>query len=157
MSDFSNKNVHFFAPYLHIFALISRVDFSQPKYVGRLKSTLLANMIVLGRNNSNPYGCVVFEEKFPKNNGLIFMEPYNVLKDDREDQFEFLGQRGDNHVVIDAKFDGNKKILFVQTVLEHNTPEILYPVNFPNIDKNTSTKEEVIKAINNKEYNFAWK
>ena len=41
MSDFSNKNVHFFAPYLHIFALISRVDFSQPKYVGRLKSTLL--------------------------------------------------------------------------------------------------------------------
>jgi len=32
----------FFAPYLHIFALISRVDFSQPKYVGRLKSTLLA-------------------------------------------------------------------------------------------------------------------
>ena len=41
-SDFSNKNVHFFAPYLHIFALISRVDFRQPKYVGRLKSTLLA-------------------------------------------------------------------------------------------------------------------
>ena len=43
MSDFSNKNVHFFVPYLHIFALISRVDFSQPKYVGRLKSTLLAS------------------------------------------------------------------------------------------------------------------
>ena len=42
MSDFSNKNVHFFAPYLHIFALISRVDFSQPKCVGRLKSTLPA-------------------------------------------------------------------------------------------------------------------
>ena len=45
MSGFSNKNVHFFAPYLHIFALISRVDFSQPKYVGRLKSTLLTYMI----------------------------------------------------------------------------------------------------------------
>ena len=45
MSDFSNKNVHFFAPYLHIFALISRVDFSQPKYVGRLKSTLLTVII----------------------------------------------------------------------------------------------------------------
>ena len=44
MSDFSNKNVHFFAPYLHIFELISRVDFSQPKCVGRLKSTLLATV-----------------------------------------------------------------------------------------------------------------
>jgi len=116
-----------------------------------------SNMIVLGRNNSNPYGCVVFEEVLPKNNGLIFMEPYNALKDNRDDQFEFLGQRGDNHVVIDTKFDGNKKILYIKTILEHNIPKTLYPVNFPNIDKNLTTREEIIKAIDNKEYDYSWK
>ena len=40
ISDYGNKNVHSFALFVPIIALISRVDFSQPKYVGRLKSTL---------------------------------------------------------------------------------------------------------------------
>ena len=42
MSDLGNQIVRLFALSVPIFALISRVDFSQPKYVGRLKSTLLA-------------------------------------------------------------------------------------------------------------------
>ncbi len=41
MSGFGYKNVHEFALIVPIFALKSRVDFSQPKYIGRLKSTLL--------------------------------------------------------------------------------------------------------------------
>ena len=42
MSDFGDKNVRLFALFVPIIALISRVDFSQPKCSGRLKSTLLA-------------------------------------------------------------------------------------------------------------------
>ena len=56
MSGFGNKNVHFLhlsGTYLHTkvvvglktqpTSLICRVDFSQPEYVGRLKSTLPAD------------------------------------------------------------------------------------------------------------------
>ena len=42
MSDFGNKNVLFLYPFVPKIALKSRVDFSQPKFIGRLKSTLLA-------------------------------------------------------------------------------------------------------------------
>ena len=42
MSDFGNQIVRLFALFVTIFALISRVDFSQPKCIGRLKSTLPA-------------------------------------------------------------------------------------------------------------------
>ena len=42
MSDFSNKNVLFLHPFVPKIALKSRVDFSQPKFIGRLKYTLLA-------------------------------------------------------------------------------------------------------------------
>ena len=41
-SGFDNKNVRIFALFVQKFALISRVDFSQPKCIGRLKSTLPA-------------------------------------------------------------------------------------------------------------------
>ena len=47
MSDFSNKNVLFLHPFVPKIALITRVDFSQPKYNGRLKSTLLTFKIFL--------------------------------------------------------------------------------------------------------------
>ena len=50
MSVFGNKNVHEFALIVPIFALKSRVDFSQPKYIGRLKSTLLT-----GEGASSPH------------------------------------------------------------------------------------------------------
>ena len=113
-----------------------------------------SNLINGGENR--PQGCVVFEEVVPKGNGLIFMEPYNAMKDNHDDQFEFLGQRGDNHVVKSVDFNKDQKVLYVKTALEHNIPEILYPANFPNIDKSTATKEDVIKAIDNKEYNYDW-
>ena len=41
-SGFGNKNVRFIALFVQKIALKSRVDFSQPKCVGRLKSTLPA-------------------------------------------------------------------------------------------------------------------
>ena len=42
MFDFGDKNVRLFALFVPIIALISRVDFSQPKCSGRLKSTLVS-------------------------------------------------------------------------------------------------------------------
>ncbi len=44
MSDLGNQIVRLFALFVPIFALISRVDFSQPKCIGRLKSTLPASV-----------------------------------------------------------------------------------------------------------------
>ena len=110
----------------------------------------------INSKDCNQYGAVVFEETIPVGNGLIFMEPYNAMKDNNEDQFEFLGQRGDNHIVTAARFDKDQKILFVKTELEHNIPQILYPVNFPTINKTTATPQDVINAIEAKEYNYAW-
>lgn len=110
----------------------------------------------INSKDCNQYGAVVFEETIPVGNGLIFMEPYNAIKDNNEDQFEFLGQRGDNHVVTAATFDKDKKILFVKTILEHNIPKTLYPVNFPTINKESATPQDVINAIEAKEYNYSW-
>ena len=110
----------------------------------------------INSKDCNKYGAVVFEETIPVGNGLIFMEPYNAMKDNNEDQFEFLGQRGDNHIVTEARFDKEKKILFVKTELEHNIPKTLYPVNFPTINKDSATPQDVINAIEAKEYNYSW-
>ena len=47
MSDFGNTIVSFFVHFVPKIAIISTVDFSQPKCVGRLKSTLLAVIVQL--------------------------------------------------------------------------------------------------------------
>ena len=47
MSDFGDKNVHKFAPIVPIFTHKSRVDFRQQEYIGRLKSTLLTDYIII--------------------------------------------------------------------------------------------------------------
>ncbi len=60
-------------------------------------------------------------------------------------------------IVTDVKFNKDDRGLYVKTELQHNTPEILYPVEFPTIDKKTATKENILDAIDNDEYTRALK
>ena len=157
MSDFGNKNVRLFALFVPIFALISRVDFSQPKCIGRLKSTLPAFKIdaivilkdhihfILQPENINDYPNIIkyFKTYFSRN--------INIDNSDLTDGKKYKKEKGVwqsrywAHIILDEN-DLNKHIDYI-----HYNPMKHYKIT-PKDWEYSSFK----KYVYNKFYDMNW-